>query len=72
MRFFLFLVGFGLSVVGGIMLITYLNLVPAGYTYRDYIWFIRSRPECYFLLVGLAISSLCIYHPTGMRKNNER
>lgn len=49
---FLFLLGFGLAVAGGIILITYMNFIPAGLAWIDFFIFIKERPECYFLPVG--------------------
>ncbi|MBM7702571.1 hypothetical protein [Metabacillus iocasae] len=53
-------------------MIMYLNLLSAGYTYKDYLMFVWTRPECYLFIIGLAVSSVCIYYPNEMRKNNER
>ncbi|WP_100011475.1 hypothetical protein [Lentibacillus sediminis] len=58
---FLFLIGFGLSVTGGVTLIAYLNFLPAGVSWMDYFIFIQGRPECYFLPVGFVIMAIAIY-----------
>lgn len=58
---FLFLIGFGLAVSGGVSLIAYLNLLPAGISWLDYILFIRGRIECYFLPIGLLLMLVTIY-----------
>ncbi|KKE78005.1 hypothetical protein NSA56_09710 [Oceanobacillus caeni] len=58
---FLFLVGFGLAITGGISLIFYLNFLPAGLLWSDYFAFIVTRIECYFLPIGLLIIWLVIY-----------
>lgn len=52
---FLFLLGFGLAVAGGVTLITYLNFIPAGLAWSDFFTYIMSRPECYFLPVGFVL-----------------
>lgn len=57
----LFLIGFGLAVAGGVTLIAYMNFLPAGITWLEYLVFIKGRPECYlfpigFFLIGLAIT----------------
>lgn len=57
---FIFLIGFGLAVTGGVTLIAYLNFLPAGLSWSDYFIFIVSRPECYFLPIGLVIMALVI------------
>ncbi|WP_163537082.1 hypothetical protein [Gracilibacillus sp. YIM 98692] len=55
-----FLVGFGLSISGGISIILYLNFIPAGLTLLDYVAIIQSKAECYFFLIGLIIMGLSI------------
>ncbi|MFZ3577910.1 hypothetical protein [Virgibacillus sp. DJP39] len=61
LRLFLFLLGFGLAVAGGVILITYVNFIPAGLAWADFFIYIRSRPECYFLPVGLVLISIALY-----------
>lgn len=58
---FIFLVGFGLAVTGGVTIIAYMNFLPAGLSWADYFIFISGRIECYFLLVGLAIMAFVLY-----------
>lgn len=58
---FLFLIGFGLAVSGGVMLIAYMNFLPAGITWMEYFLFIQGRIECYFFPIGLLIISVAIY-----------
>lgn len=58
---FLFLIGFGLAVSGGVMLIAYMNFLPAGVTWMEYFLFIQGRIESYFFPVGLLIISFVIY-----------
>lgn len=62
LRIFFFLFGFGLMVVGFTYIILYLNLFTIGYNFLEYVNFIFSRLECYFVLIGLIIliSSLFI------------
>lgn len=55
---FFFLVGFGLSISGGISIILYLNFIPAGMNFLDYLLFLKDKIECYFLLVGLVLMSI--------------
>lgn len=52
---FLFLVGFGMAVTGGVITIAYLNFLPAGLTWMNYFSFIIGRIECYFLPIGALI-----------------
>ena len=58
---FLFLIGFGLAVSGGVTIIAYMNFLPTGVTWMEYFLFIRSRIECYFLPIGICIMALVIY-----------
>lgn len=56
----LFLIGFGLAVAGGVTIILYLNLIPAGLSWSAYVTFIFSRSECYLLLIGLCMIGFAI------------
>lgn len=49
----LLLTGFGFAVAGGTVTITYLNLVPAGLSWIEFLFLIRTRVECYLFPVGL-------------------
>nr|WP_304213092.1 hypothetical protein [Fredinandcohnia onubensis] len=62
-RAFLFLVGFGLAVSGGITTIAYLNLTTTGFTFIEFLQFISKRIECYLIVVGLAMVWISIYFP---------
>lgn len=66
-RFFFFLVGFGLTLIGCIYIIIYLNLTTIGYNFLDYVKFIIRRPECLISVVGLII----IYFSIPKEDNNE-
>jgi len=57
---FLFLLGFGLAVSGGVTLIAYLNFLPAGLNWNDYFMFISGRIECYFLPIGIMLMAFVI------------
>lgn len=61
LRIFFFLFGFGLMVVGFTYIILYLNLFSVGYNFLEYVNFIFSRIECYFVLVGLIILILSMF-----------
>ncbi|EFV78845.1 hypothetical protein M4D56_04870 [Cytobacillus oceanisediminis] len=62
-RAFWLLTGFGISVSGGVSVIGYLNLLTTGHTFKEYLYFIISRPECYLLPIGIIIITLSIYFP---------
>ena len=61
LRIFFFLFGFGLMVVGFTYVILYLNLISLGYNFFEYVNFIFSRIECYFVIIGLIILILSIF-----------
>ncbi|RIW35368.1 hypothetical protein D3H55_07675 [Bacillus salacetis] len=66
-RVFILLIGYGLSVSGGVTLIMYLNLLATGLTLQDYFLFISGRVEGYLLLAGLLLVTLSIYSPPKKR-----
>lgn len=57
---FLFFIGFGLAIAGGVTLIAYLNFLPAGITWIEYFIFIRGRMEVYLLPIGIIIVTVII------------
>ncbi|WP_085992745.1 hypothetical protein [Oceanobacillus senegalensis] len=57
---FIFMLGFGLAVTGGVTLIAYLNFLPAGLTWADYFIFVSGRIECYFLPFGFLLMALVL------------
>ncbi|MBB5325563.1 hypothetical protein HNQ34_002664 [Anoxybacillus tepidamans] len=64
MRIFIYLVGFGLSVIGGVTSIAYLNLITPERGWIDYFRFISTRIECYLLPVGLVLMWFSLYVPS--------
>lgn len=64
-RIFFFLIGFGLTVIGGVYMISYLNLLTIGYNFLEYVNFIIRRMECLISLVGILFISLSIFIPGG-------
>ncbi|CDO02670.1 hypothetical protein OPHB3_0285 [Oceanobacillus picturae] len=58
---FVFLIGFGLAVSGGVTIIAYLNFLPAGITWIEYFIFISGRMECYFLPLGIVLMAFVVY-----------
>lgn len=62
-RIFILTVGFGISVSGGISTIAYLNMITAGHGVIEYLAFISTRVECYFLPAGIILIWLSIYWP---------
>ena len=66
-RFFFFLLGFGLTVIGFVFIIGYLNLLTIGYNFIQYVNFIIRRIECLYSLIGILIMFITIYYPGGNR-----
>lgn len=64
-RFFFFLLGFSLTLLGAIFSICYLNLMTVGYNFREYVNFISRSPECVQMVIGIVIIGLTIFIPGG-------
>lgn len=58
--YFLFLIGFGLSIIGFMYIILYLNYLSLGLSIKEYLNFISNRGECYLAIIGLFILSIVI------------
>ncbi len=54
-KFFFFLLGFGLTIIGCLYIIVYLNLTTMGYNFMEYVKFIIGRIECWNLIIGLVL-----------------
>lgn len=61
-RIFFFLLGFGLSVIGFMYMLLYLNLLSMGYTKIEYIAFIMKQSECIIGIIGIIMISLTIFY----------
>ena len=59
-RLFIFLFGFGLTTIGFIYIICYLNLLTIGYNFLDLVNFIIRRVECLNAIFGIIIMYLSI------------
>ena len=59
-KVFLFLLGFGLSVIGFMYVISYLNLLTIGYNFSYYVYFIIRRIECLYSVIGLVLIYIAI------------
>ncbi len=64
-RFFFFLVGFGLSLIGFMYIIIYLNLLTMGYNLLEYVNFIIRRIECWNSIIGIIIIVITLIKPKG-------
>lgn len=54
-RLFFFLIGFGLTIIGFVYIIMYLNLITIGYNFLEYVNFIIRRFECLNAIFGILI-----------------
>ncbi len=70
LRILFFLIGFGLTIIGCVFIISYMNLMVIGYNFYEYVNFIIKRVECYYSVIGLILIFLSIFLPGG--KNNEQ
>ena len=55
LRIFLFLIGYALTVVGMLFIISYFNLISLGYNFLEYVNFIIRRIECLYVFIGILI-----------------
>lgn len=60
LRIFLFLIGFGLTTIGFVYIICYLNLFSIGYNFFEYVNFIIRRIECLNAFIGIIIMIISI------------
>lgn len=67
MRIFFFLIGFGLTIVGFMYIISYLNLLTIGYNFLEYVNFIIRQFECLIALLGIIMMTLSI-NVTGRKQ----
>lgn len=66
-RIFFFLIGFGLTIIGCVYIISYLNLLTIGYNFLEYVNFIIRQIECLSAIVGIVMMFLAI-NVTGRKK----
>lgn len=57
---FVFLFGFGLTVISLSYIILYLNLLTIGYNFLEYVNFIIRRIECINIITGLLLMILIL------------
>lgn len=60
LRLSLFLIGFGLSTIGFVYIITYLNYLSVGYTFLEYLKLIFTRFECLLAVIGIILISFVV------------
>ena len=66
MKTILFLFSFGLTVIGFMYMIIYLNLLDQGYNFKEYLNFIFKRLECIVGIIGFILINILIC----LRRNN--
>ena len=59
-RILMFQIGFGLTTIGLVYIICYLNLLSIGYNFFDYVNFIIRRVECINAILGIVIMVLSL------------
>lgn len=62
-----FLIGFGLSIIGFMYIIMYLNYLEIGYTYLEYLKLISTRFECLLAFIGILIISIVVFIKGGKK-----
>lgn len=60
-RIISFLFGFGLTIIGIVYIILYLNLLTIGYNFNFYVNFIIKRIECWYSIIGIIIMLISIF-----------
>ncbi|MDD2490415.1 MAG: hypothetical protein PHY26_04115 [Bacilli bacterium] len=66
-RIFFFLIGFGLTIIGCVFIILYLNIMTIGYSFSEYVNFIIRRLEFYYAIIGFLILNLSIFIKGGTK-----
>lgn len=64
-RILTFLLGYALTLIGIIYIISYLNILELGYNFIFYVNFICRRIECIYALIGAILMAISIYVPGG-------
>lgn len=65
LKIFLFLFGFGLTIISCSYIIFYLNLLSIGYNFSDYVNFISRRVECLNIFLGIFLMIITIFNIGG-------
>ena len=55
------LLGFGLSIIGFIYIITYLNYLTIGLSFKEYLYIIFTKGECLLAIIGILIMMIIIF-----------
>ena len=60
LKAFIFLFGFGLTVISLTYIIIYLNLLTIGYNFCEYVHFIIRRIECLNIFLGIGMMTFTL------------
>ncbi len=58
---FWFLLGFGFTTAGGVTILVYMNIIPIGVSFVEFLIFVSHRPESYLLPIGIIIILITAY-----------
>lgn len=61
LRIFIFLIGFGFTIIGFMYTILYLNYLTIGYTYLDYLNLIFNKFECLLSIIGIILIIIAVF-----------
>ena len=61
LKMLIFLLAFGLTVIGFTYIVVYLNLLSMGYSLNDYFSFILRRSECQVGIIGFIVITIIIF-----------
>lgn len=59
-KLFIFLLGFGLTTIGLMYIISYINLISIGYNFFEYVNFIIRRIECLNAPIGIILMIIAV------------
>lgn len=60
LKVFIFLLAFGITVMGFTYIIMYLNLLSMGYDLKEYLSFISTKVECIMGFIGFIVINIII------------
>lgn len=60
-RIFMYLLGLILASWGIVVSIVFLALIDIGYTFQEYIQFMGTRVETYFIFIGILLMVIAIF-----------
>lgn len=64
-KIIIFLIGYALTLIGFLYIISYLNILTLGYNFTFYVNFIIRRIEFYYVIIGFILIFISLYIPGG-------